>query len=79
MANENIQTNNGTENSEVQRPHESFIHHMVEEIKEEIAELAEETRDMGDDFPMLGNGHVNHVHDHHHDGEPKKEENQKEG
>jgi hypothetical protein len=57
-----------------QPKHESWIKHVVDEIKEEIAELVEEAQSMNPyEFPMLGDGHVNVVHDHHHDGEKKEE------
>ncbi len=62
------------ENHDESVHHESWIKHIVNEIKEEIAELTEEAQQMDpDDFSVLGNGHINHVHDHHHDDDKKPE------
>ncbi len=70
-------TNNpveSTANNEQPKQHESWIKQVVDEIKEEISELIEEAEQMNpDEFPVLGDGHVNVVHDHHHDGEKKEE------
>jgi len=75
MANE--QDNKKAEQHE-EHKHESWIKHVVDEVKEEIAELTEEAQNMNpDEFPMLGNGHVNVVHDHHHDHDKKEDKEDK--
>jgi len=78
MANENENKQpEGAENHEKPK-HESWIKHIVNEIKEEFAELTEEAQQMDpNDFSVLGDGKIHHVHDHRHDDD-KKEEKKKE-
>jgi hypothetical protein len=64
----------GSEKHEDPKHHESWVKHVIDEIKEEIAELKEEAQNLNpDEFPVLGNGHINVVHDHHHDHDKKEE------
>ena len=53
--------------------HQSWLGHIVDEVKEKMSEMVEEAENDGGEFSALGNGHINHVHDHHHDGEKKEE------
>ena len=78
MANEN--DNKAPEGTEHDKPkHESWIKHIVDEIKEEIAELTEEAQQMDpNDFSAIGDGRTHYVHDHHHDNDKKEEEKKKE-
>jgi|GEM_PF-6614337 len=54
--------------------HESWFKHVIDEIKEEIAELREEAENDGGDFLPIGNGHINVVHDHRHDNDEEKKD-----
>jgi hypothetical protein len=81
MANENEDIKKDAESKPGEPKHESWIKHIIDEIKEEIAELTEEAQNMGGEFSVLGNGHINHVHNHRHDNDPveeKKEEKKEE-
>ncbi len=73
MANE--QTNpEGTEENKAPE-HKSWLKHIVEEIREEFDELIEEAQQTSpDEFPVVGDGKIHHVHDHHHDHDKKEEE-----
>lgn len=72
MANETENTKPENTGGQEQPKHESWLKHVVDEIKEEIEELTEEAQNMGGDFLPLGNGHVNVVHDHRHDNDEEK-------
>ncbi len=68
MSNENSKNPASASDGQEQPKHESWVKHIVNEIKEEIGELVEEAQNLNpDEFPTLGDGHVNVVHDHHHD------------
>jgi len=79
MANENEDIKNETPGGKSEEPkhHQSWLGHIVEEIKEEMEELVEEAENDGGEFSALGNGHINVVHDHHDHEEEKKEEDKK--
>jgi hypothetical protein len=78
MANNNEDIKRDPENKSGEpKEHKSWLGHIVEEIKEELDELVEEAQNDGGEFSALGNGHINVVHDHHHDHD-KKEEDKKE-
>ncbi len=49
--------------------HQSWLGHIVEEVREKFDELVEEAQNSMNDggFSALGNGKTNVVHDHHHD------------
>lgn len=78
MANENENIKpEGSENHEEPK-HESWFQHIVNEIKEEIAELTEEAQQMDpDDFSVIGDGKVHHVHNHRHDHDNDNKEAEK--
>ena len=76
MSNEQTNPENADQNKGPE--HKSWITHIVEEIGEEIDELIEEAQQGNpDEFPMVGDWHVHHVHDHHHDHDKKEGEEKK--
>ncbi|MCD6013110.1 MAG: hypothetical protein K0Q79_2972 [Flavipsychrobacter sp.] len=78
MANENEYTKpEGSESNEPKK-HESWLKHIVDEIKEEIEELTEEAQQMDpNDFSAIGDGQIHHVHNHRHDNDKKEDDTEK--
>jgi hypothetical protein len=75
MANENDNINPEGAAKPEEPKHESWFKHIVDEIKEEFAELTEEAEQMDpNDFSVIGDGRTHVVHNHRHDNDKKEEE-----